>query len=82
MLESLAGFGDGAIFFLRNGFVVNGGVGQGAENGVHHHFERTPHGVQLLGRQHIQQRVGLLASLIEIRFYGFLLAAKTWPSPR
>jgi hypothetical protein len=26
--------------------------------------------------------VGLLASLIEIRFYGFLLAAKTWPSPR
>jgi hypothetical protein len=41
----------------------------------HHHFQQTPHGVQLPGRQHIQQRVGLLAFPIEIRFHGFLVAA-------
>ena len=55
----------------RDLFLFHWSQGQRARQRLHHHFEQTPHGVQLLGGQHIQQRVGLLAFLIQIRFHGF-----------
>jgi len=71
--ERSTGPDQGRCCFRRDLFLFLRSLGQRARQRFHHHFEQAPHGVHLRGRQQIQQRMGLLAFLIEIRSMVFPL---------
>ena len=68
MLEPLAGFGDIALFFFGDGFVVDGRVSQGAGNRIEHGFERSPYGGELCGGKLVE--IGMRLFLLWVGFHA------------
>ncbi len=63
ILEPFFGGFDGANLFFADRFVVNGSVGETAGHGIADRLKEMNNGGELLHRQHVEQRVGLLGVL-------------------
>jgi hypothetical protein len=77
--EPFFGGFDGTHLFFADRFVVNGSVGETAGHGIADRLKEMNDGGELLHRQHVEQRVGLLAFLCDV---GFHRAPSSYFSPR